>query len=116
MLNVGNPGEAFRLAALPNDGVGLARIEFIIGSFVRIHPLALLHPERIADPAIRSQIDTLTEGYADPVAVSGLSTSPLPALSSGFADVHHRDPGRRHALRFPLARDRHPVTRLQLPG
>jgi pyruvate,water dikinase len=65
MLNVGNPGEAFRLAALPNDGVGLARVEFIIGSFVRIHPLALLHPERIADPGIRSQIDALTEGYAD---------------------------------------------------
>jgi len=65
MLNVGNPGEAFRLAALPNDGVGLARIEFIIASFVRVHPLALLHPERIADPAARAEIDTLTQGYAD---------------------------------------------------
>jgi pyruvate,water dikinase len=65
MLNVGNPGEAFRLAALPNDGVGLARIEFIIGSFVRIHPLALLHPDRVADPGIRSEIDALTTGYAD---------------------------------------------------
>jgi pyruvate,water dikinase len=65
MLNVGNPGEAFRLAALPNDGVGLARIEFIIGSFVRIHPLALLHPERVDDPGVRSEIDALTEGYAD---------------------------------------------------
>ena len=50
MLNVGNPGEAFRLAALPNDGVGLARIEFIIGSFVRVHPMALLHPERVRRP------------------------------------------------------------------
>ncbi len=65
MLNVGNPGEAFRLAALPNDGVGLARTEFIIASFVRVHPLALLHPERIADPAVRAEIDTLTQGYAD---------------------------------------------------
>jgi pyruvate, water dikinase len=65
MLNVGNPGEAFRLAALPNDGVGLARIEFIIASFVRVHPLALLHPERIADAAARAEIDTLTVGYAD---------------------------------------------------
>ena len=65
MLNVGNPGEAFRLATLPNDGVGLARIEFIIGSFVRIHPLALLHPERVDDPGVRSEIDALTEGYAD---------------------------------------------------
>jgi pyruvate,water dikinase len=65
MLNVGNPGEAFRLAALPNDGVGLARIEFIIASFVRVHPLALLHPERVADAAARAEIDTLTAGYAD---------------------------------------------------
>jgi pyruvate, water dikinase len=65
MLNVGNPGEAFRLAALPNDGVGLARIEFIIASFVRVHPLALLHPERITDLAARTEIDTLTAGYAD---------------------------------------------------
>jgi pyruvate,water dikinase len=65
MLNVGNPGEAFRLAALPNDGVGLARIEFIIASFVRVHPLALLHPERVADAAARAEIETLTAGYAD---------------------------------------------------
>ena len=65
MLNVGNPGEAFRLAALPNDGVGLARIEFIIGSFVRVHPLALLHPDRVGDPAVRAEIDALTDGYAD---------------------------------------------------
>ncbi|HUM16315.1 MAG TPA: phosphoenolpyruvate synthase [Candidatus Nitrosotalea sp.] len=65
MLNVGNPGEAFRLAALPNDGVGLARIEFIIASFVRVHPLALLHPDRVADPAARAEIGALTDGYAD---------------------------------------------------
>ena len=65
MLNVGNPGEAFRLAALPNDGVGLARIEFIIGSFVRIHPLALLHPERVGDTKVRAEIEALTQGYAD---------------------------------------------------
>ena len=65
MLNVGNPGEAFRLAALPNDGVGLARIEFIIASFVRVHPLALLHPDRVRDPAARAEIEALTAGYAD---------------------------------------------------
>ena len=65
MLNVGNPGEAFRLATLPNDGVGLARIEFIIGSFVRTHPLALLYPERVRDPKVRAEIDALTQGYAD---------------------------------------------------
>ena len=65
MLNVGNPGEAFRVAALPNDGVGLARIEFIIGSFVRAHPLALLFPERVRDPKIRAEIEELTDGYAE---------------------------------------------------
>jgi pyruvate,water dikinase len=65
MLNVGNPGEAFRLAALPNDGVGLARIEFIIASFVRVHPLALLHRDLVREPAARAEIDALTHGYAD---------------------------------------------------
>lgn len=65
MLNVGNPGEAFRLAVLPNDGVGLARIEFIIASFVRAHPLALLYPDRVRDPQARAEIDALTRGYED---------------------------------------------------
>jgi pyruvate,water dikinase len=66
MLNVGNPGEAFRLGTLPADGVGLARIEFIIASVVKVHPLALLHPDRVADPAARAAIDALTRGYANP--------------------------------------------------
>jgi pyruvate,water dikinase len=65
MLNVGNPDEAFRLAMLPNDGVGLARIEFIIASTVRIHPLALLHPERVSDEDARATIDALTSGDKD---------------------------------------------------
>jgi pyruvate,water dikinase len=65
MLNVGNPGEAFKLGALPADGVGLARIEFIIASVVKIHPLALLYPDRVRDPAARAAMDALTQGYAD---------------------------------------------------
>ncbi|OGK97561.1 MAG: hypothetical protein A3J45_15930 [Candidatus Rokubacteria bacterium RIFCSPHIGHO2_02_FULL_69_13] len=65
MLNVGNPGEALRAAALPNDGVGLARIEFIIASAVKVHPLALLHPEGVKDPEARAAIAALTRGYAD---------------------------------------------------
>jgi pyruvate,water dikinase len=65
MLNVGNPAEAFALAQLPNDGVGLARLEFIISAHCRVHPLALLHPERVTDPAARAEIERLTEGYAD---------------------------------------------------
>ncbi len=65
MLNVGNPSEAFRLGVLPTDGVGLARIEFIIASVVRVHPLALLHPEMVSEPEARAAIDALTRGYAD---------------------------------------------------
>ncbi|HEU0079121.1 MAG TPA: putative PEP-binding protein, partial [Longimicrobiaceae bacterium] len=65
LLNVGDPGEAFRLATLPCDGVGLARLEFIIGSHIRVHPMALLHPERIADPAQRAEVERLSGGYAD---------------------------------------------------
>ena len=65
MMNVGNPAEAFALSFLPNDGVGLARLEFIISSHIRVHPLALLHPERVADAGQRRQIDQLTAGYTD---------------------------------------------------
>jgi pyruvate,water dikinase len=65
MMNVANPAEAFSLSFLPNDGVGLARLEFIIGTHVRAHPMALLHPERISDPKQRREIERLTAGYAD---------------------------------------------------
>lgn len=65
MLNVGNPEEAFRLSAIPNDGVGLAREEFIISTYIKVHPLALLHYDRITDPAVRAEIDRITAGYDD---------------------------------------------------
>jgi pyruvate,water dikinase len=65
MMNVANPAEAFSLSLLPNDGVGLARLEFIIGTHVRTHPMALLRPEEIADPKERLEIERLTRGYAD---------------------------------------------------
>jgi pyruvate,water dikinase len=63
MLNVGNPDQAFRLAGLPNDGVGLARIEFIIANTVKVHPMALLHPDRVTDAATRHEIHALVSGY-----------------------------------------------------
>ncbi len=66
MLNVGNPDVAFKMAMLPNDGVGLARLEFIITEYVRAHPMALLHPERIQDPGIERELRELCRGYADP--------------------------------------------------
>ncbi len=66
MVNIGNPGLAFRTSFLPNDGVGLARMEFIISDWIKVHPLALVHPERIEDPVVRRQLDALTKGYAKP--------------------------------------------------
>jgi pyruvate, water dikinase len=65
MMNVGNPAEAFSLSFLPNDGVGLARLEFIISAHIRVHPMALLQPEQIADRKERREIEGLTRGYAD---------------------------------------------------
>jgi pyruvate, water dikinase len=66
MLNVGNPAEAFSLSFLPNDGVGLARLEFIISSHVRTHPMALLYPDRITDIKDRREVLQLVEDYAEP--------------------------------------------------
>jgi pyruvate,water dikinase len=63
-MNVGDPDQAFSLAAIPNDGVGLARMEFIVTSAIRVHPMALLHPERL-DPDARRAVDLLTVGYKD---------------------------------------------------
>jgi pyruvate, water dikinase len=65
MLNLANPSAAMRWWRLPNDGVGLARMEFIINQHIKIHPLALLHPERVEDDAARAEIDRLTRGYDD---------------------------------------------------
>jgi pyruvate,water dikinase len=66
MLNIGNPDIAFGTRFLPNDGVGLARMEFIVAEHVRIHPMALVHPERVEDAAERAEIARLTRGYASP--------------------------------------------------
>ena len=66
LMNVGNPEEAFALAAIPCDGVGLARLEFIIANHIRVHPLALLNVERIASPQEREEIAKLTAGYEKP--------------------------------------------------
>jgi pyruvate,water dikinase len=56
LLNLANPERAFYFAALPSAGVGLVRIEFVVGSWIGVHPMALLHPERIRDPADRVAI------------------------------------------------------------
>ncbi len=65
MMNVANPEEAFRLSCLPNDGVGLAREEFIIANAIKAHPLALLDYECLDDPGLKAEVDRLTVGYSD---------------------------------------------------
>ncbi|MDP3844229.1 MAG: phosphoenolpyruvate synthase [Oxalobacteraceae bacterium] len=66
MVNIGNPDIAFKTSFLPNDGVGLARMEFIVAEHIKAHPMALAHPERIADPKTREAIAKLTHLFARP--------------------------------------------------
>ncbi|MEK6216658.1 MAG: PEP-utilizing enzyme, partial [Boseongicola sp.] len=63
MLNLANPSAALRWWRLPVGGVGLARMEFVVGNAVRVHPMALAHPERVSDPDARAKIEELTIGY-----------------------------------------------------
>ena len=65
MLNLADPDAAFRWWRLPAIGVGLARMEFIVSNLVRVHPMALVHPERITRRGDRERIAALTQGYAD---------------------------------------------------
>ncbi len=67
MMNVGNPDRAFDFAQIPNAGVGLARLEFIINRMIGIHPKALLEYDR-QGPELKAQIDQRIAGYADPVS------------------------------------------------
>jgi pyruvate,water dikinase len=66
MLNLGNPDLAFRSAMLPSDGVGLARMEFIISEHIGVHPMALAHPERVKAAEVRASIAQLVGNYARP--------------------------------------------------
>ncbi|MCL6405257.1 phosphoenolpyruvate synthase [Dickeya dadantii] len=66
MMNVGNPDRAFDFACLPNEGVGLARLEFIINRMIGVHPRALLEFAQ-QTPELQREIRTLMQGYDDPV-------------------------------------------------
>jgi pyruvate,water dikinase len=66
MVNLGNPDIAFKTSFIPNDGVGLARMEFIINEYIKIHPMALVHPERVKDDKEKEEIRRLTGGYDQP--------------------------------------------------
>jgi pyruvate,water dikinase len=65
MVNLGNPELAFRTAMTPNAGVGLARMEFIINEHIGVHPMALVHPERITE-AERERINERARGFSSP--------------------------------------------------
>ena len=66
MVNLGNPELAFRTAMLPCDGVGLARMEFIVSEYIGVHPMALVHPDKVASAEARAAIARLTAHYTHP--------------------------------------------------
>jgi pyruvate,water dikinase len=65
MMNLGNPEEAFKYSFIPNDGVGLARLEFIITSYIKIHPLALAYFDKLEDEGLKAKIESMTLGFSD---------------------------------------------------
>ncbi len=65
MMNIANPDEALHLASIPNDGVGLARMEFVINHSIKIHPMALINYDKLNDLAAKNEISELTYGYDD---------------------------------------------------
>ena len=79
-MNVGNPDRAFTFAGIPNHGVGLARLEFIINRMISVHPKALLEFDR-QDPAVRELIEEHMAGYSDPVSYY------VDRLSEGIATI-----------------------------
>lgn len=89
MLNLANPAAALRWWRLPADGVGLARMEFIIANHIRIHPMALVHFDQLQDGNAKSKIAELTRSYADKGAFF------VETLASGIARIaaaHYPNP------------------------
>ena len=65
MMNIAEPDTAFMNSFIPNDGVGLARLEFIINNFIKVHPLALINYKSLKDKKLKNTIDKITEGYSN---------------------------------------------------
>ncbi|MCB9994460.1 MAG: phosphoenolpyruvate synthase [Hyphomicrobiaceae bacterium] len=65
MFNLANPGAAFRWWRIPSDGVGLARMEFVINNHIKVHPMALIKFDEVHNEAARAEIEELTKGYPD---------------------------------------------------
>ncbi|MGY0155998.1 phosphoenolpyruvate synthase [Edwardsiella tarda] len=84
MMNVGNPDRAFDFARLPNEGVGLARLEFIINRMIGVHPRALLEFDR-QEPAVQAEVRQLMQGFDDPVEFYvGRLTEGIATLAAAF--------------------------------
>jgi pyruvate,water dikinase len=66
MVNIADPDSAFKISFLPTSGIGLVRLEFIINNALAIHPMALIHPEKITDAHIHEKIKTITAAYESP--------------------------------------------------
>ncbi len=84
MLNLADPGQAFRLCQLPVEsvaGVGLMRTEFLVSNWIGVHPMALVHPDRVADPAVRKQIRQRARAYPS------LPEFFVDRLASGIAQI-----------------------------
>ena len=81
LVNIGDPDLAFQLSMLPTQGVGLARMEFVIANHIRAHPMALLHPERIPDEAVRAEVAALARHHASGAAFF------VERLSEGVATI-----------------------------
>ncbi len=80
MMNLGNPDQAFSLASLPVAGVGLARMEFIVNEYIKVHPMAIRHPSKL-DEADRETMTALVHAYDDP------ETFFINTLSEGVATI-----------------------------
>ena len=89
MVNLANPASAYGWWRLPTDGVGLARMEFIINNMIRIHPMALVRYDELEDKDARKRIDELTRAYEDRTEYF------VETLARGIARIasaHHPDP------------------------
>lgn len=81
MINIGSPNEAYEASFLPNDGVGLAREEFIIASQIKIHPNALIDFDKLTDQHLKNEIEKLSVGYPDKIDFY------VQKLASGIAQI-----------------------------
>ncbi|MEN5015677.1 phosphoenolpyruvate synthase [Erwinia sp. Eh17-17] len=85
MMNVGNPDRAFDFACLPNEGVGLARLEFIINRMIGVHPKALLEFDQ-QTPELQQQIRSMMKGFDDPIEFYiGRLTEGIATLGAAFS-------------------------------